>query len=134
MLRINYNTIRPHFVLGYMPPAPETLQQTHGWFRYVPAGVCFWKTYDQFTNLRTGIVRGGRPLFGSNLGNARKHDTRNMPILLAGGGFCHGQHLAFDQRDNYPLKNLFVSMLEKLVLKIDHFVSSTRTMGGLAPA
>ena len=36
-------------------------------------------------------------LFGSNLGNATSHDTRNMPIVATGGGFKHGQHLAFDQ-------------------------------------
>jgi hypothetical protein len=57
-----------------------------------------------------------------------------MPILLAGGGFRHGQHLAFDQQDNYPLTNLFVSMLQQLGLEIDKFVSSTGTMTGLEPA
>ena len=72
-------------------------------------------------------------LFGSNLGNASNHDTRNMPILLAGGGFRHGQHLAFDQQENYPLTNLFVSMLQQLGLEIDDFVSSTGTMTGLDP-
>jgi len=72
-------------------------------------------------------------LFGSNLGNASNHDTRNMPILLAGGGFRHGQHLAFDQQNNYPLTNLFVSMLQRLGLEIDSFVSSTGTMTGLEP-
>lgn len=70
-------------------------------------------------------------LFGSNLGNASSHDTNNMPILLAGGGFKHGQHLAFDQENNYPLTNLFVSMLQRLGLEIDSFVSSTGTMRGL---
>jgi hypothetical protein len=70
-------------------------------------------------------------LFGSNLGNASSHDTKNMPILLAGGSFKHGQHLAFDQNDNYPLTNLFVSMLQQLGLEIDSFASSTATMRGL---
>lgn len=70
-------------------------------------------------------------LFGSNLGNASSHDTKNMPILLAGGGFQHGQHLAFDQGNNYPLPNLFVSMLQRLGLEIDSFATSTGTMNGL---
>ena len=73
-------------------------------------------------------------LFGSNLGNASNHDTRNMPILLAGGGFRHGQHLAFDRQDNYPLTNLYVSMLQQLGLEIETFVSSTGTMRGLQSA
>ncbi len=70
-------------------------------------------------------------LLGSNLGNANNHDTRNMPIVLAGGGFKHGQHLAFDQKNNYPLPNLFVSMLQRLGLGIDSFGSSTGAMKGL---
>ena len=70
-------------------------------------------------------------LFGSNLGSASSHDTKNMPILLAGGGFKHGQHLAFDRKNNYPLANLFVSMLQQLGLEIGTFVSSTGTMRGL---
>lgn len=32
---------------------------------------------------------------GSNLGNANSHDDRNLPMVLAGGGFRHGKHLAF---------------------------------------
>ena len=70
-------------------------------------------------------------LFGSNLGNANSHDTKNMPIILAGGGFRHGQHLAFDQRDNYPLPKLFVSMLQRLGLETDSFASCDGTMDGL---
>ena len=42
-------------------------------------------------------------LYGSNLGNANTHVTTNLPTLLAGGGFKHGQHLAFDPERNYPL-------------------------------
>jgi hypothetical protein len=70
-------------------------------------------------------------LFGSNLGNASSHDAHNMPIVLAGGGFRHGRHLAFDRDNNYPLPNLFVSMLQRLGLEEDSFASSTGTMTGL---
>lgn len=70
-------------------------------------------------------------LFGSNLGNASSHDTKNMPILLAGGGFRHGQHLRFDHDNNYPLPKLYVSMLQRLGLETDTFASCTGTMDGL---
>ena len=70
-------------------------------------------------------------LFGSNLGNASSHDTKNMPIILAGGGFKHGQHLAFDQLNNYPLPKLYVSVLQRLGLETDTFASCTGTMDGL---
>ncbi|MFK7738388.1 MAG: DUF1552 domain-containing protein [Pirellulaceae bacterium] len=70
-------------------------------------------------------------LFGSNLGNASSHDTKNMPMLLAGGGFQHGQHLAFDRSNNYPLPKLFVSMLQQLGIETDTFGSGSGTMTGL---
>ncbi|MEO7600344.1 MAG: DUF1552 domain-containing protein [Opitutus sp.] len=70
-------------------------------------------------------------LYGSNLGDANSHATTNMPTLFAGGGFRHGQHLAFDRTQNYPLPNLFVSMLQRMGLEEDKFASSTGTMRGL---
>ena len=72
-------------------------------------------------------------LLTSNLGNASSHDNRNMPVLLAGGGFRHGQHLAFDQRRNYPLPNMYVSILQQTGLEQDRFSTSTGTMAGLEP-
>ena len=71
-------------------------------------------------------------MFGSNLGNANSHDTRNLPILLAGGGFKLGQHTAFDANNNARLCNLFVSMLQQLGIETDTFGSSTGTLSGLA--
>ena len=70
-------------------------------------------------------------LYGSNLGNANTHVTTNLPTLFAGGGFKHGQHLAFDRERNYPLPNLFVSMLRRMGLETDKFASSTGPMRGL---
>lgn len=70
-------------------------------------------------------------LYGSNLGDANAHVCTNMPVILAGGGFRHGRHLAFDPTRNYPLPNLYVSMLQRLGIEEDRFASSTGTMRGL---
>jgi hypothetical protein len=70
-------------------------------------------------------------LYGSNLGNANTHVTTNLPTIFAGGGFKHGQHLAYDTVHNYPLPNLFVSMLQRMGLETDKFATSTGTMRGL---
>jgi hypothetical protein len=70
-------------------------------------------------------------LYGSNFGDANAHSTTNLPTLFAGGGFRHGQHLAFDHAQNYPLPNLFVSMLQRMGLEESKFASSTGTMRGL---
>ena len=70
-------------------------------------------------------------LYGSNMGDSNSHDNTNLPILLAGGGFRHGQHVSYDRDDNTPLSNLFVSMLQRLDVEVDAFGSSTGTLTGL---
>ena len=70
-------------------------------------------------------------LYGSCLGNANSHSNQNLPVILAGGGFKHGRHLAFDTTNNTPLANLFVSMLQRLGIETGQFASSTGTLRGL---
>ena len=90
-----------------------------------------------FTNLK-GCQEGNETLldrtmvlYGTNLGDANAHVTTNLPVLFAGGGFRHGRHLAFDRERNYPLPNLFVSILQRLGIEADKFSTSTGTMRGL---
>lgn len=64
-------------------------------------------------------------LFGSNLGNASSHDWRNLPIIVAGGGYKHGMHLRHDKQNNTPLANLFVSLAQRMGVETDQFGSST---------
>lgn len=71
-------------------------------------------------------------LMTSNLGNASSHDNKNMPVLFAGGGFDHGKHLAFDQRNNYPLPNLYLSAIHQAGLAFDSFATSKGEMDGLS--
>ncbi len=71
-------------------------------------------------------------LFGSNMGDANTHDNTNLPILLAGGGFNHGQHLAFRHDHNKPLCNLFVTMLQHLGIETESFGSSSGTLNEIA--
>jgi len=70
-------------------------------------------------------------LYGSNMGNANTHVTTNLPVIFAGGGFKHGQHLAFDRERNYPLPNLFVNVLQRMGIESDRFATSTGTFRGL---
>lgn len=73
-------------------------------------------------------------LYGSNMGDANVHNNTNLPILLAGGAFRHGQHLAFNQGNNIPLGNLFVSMLQRLGVETDEFSSATGSLNGFSAA
>jgi len=70
-------------------------------------------------------------VFGTNMGSANSHSNDNLPVLLAGGGFKHAGHLAFDRKKNYPLSNLYVSILQRLGIQADRFSSGTGTMQGL---
>jgi hypothetical protein len=96
------------------------------------------KAWGEFLRDMNGVDDKGRTLLDqtsvlltSNLGNASSHDNRNMPVVLAGGGFRHGQHLAFDRKNNYPLPNLFVSLLQRVGMETDQFATGTSTMTGL---
>ncbi len=73
-------------------------------------------------------------LYGTCMGSANSHSNLNLPALLAGGGFKHGQHLAFDQQNNYPLTNLFVSMLQRLGIETSEFSTGKGTLRGLEMA
>ena len=68
---------------------------------------------------------------GSNLGDGSSHSVKNLPVLVAGGGFRHGQHLPFDPQNPPPLCNLYVSMLQRLGIETDKFATSTSTLTGL---
>ncbi len=85
-------------------------------------------------NIREGsstLLDQTQVLLGSNLGDASGHGTSNLPILLAGGGYRHGQHLAGDTAHNTPLANLYVTMLQRFGVETDRFGSSTSTITGL---
>ena len=69
-------------------------------------------------------------LFGSGMGNANAHTNRNLPILLAGGGFRHGEH----RPQPAPLCNLYVSMLQRFGVKTERFGISTGKLAGLEVA
>ena len=96
----------------------------------------------------------------SNLRDGNTHWTHNLPVILAGGGFRHGQHLAFNRpfldevkqelaaapgtgagaekktplmgKDQQPLCNLFTSMLRQGGVEVDRFSSATGPLEGLA--
>ena len=72
-------------------------------------------------------------LLGSGMSNANSHSNRDLPVLLAGGGFKHGQHLHFARsgKQSTPLCNLYLSMLQNFGLDVDRFNTSSGTLTGL---
>lgn len=72
-------------------------------------------------------------LLGSGMGNANSHTNTDLPVILAGGGFRHGQHLQLpkNNRQRLPLSNLYVSMLQRFGVETDRFATSSGTLRGL---
>ena len=68
-------------------------------------------------------------LYTSNLGNSSSHDNNNLPILLAGGGYKHQGHVAFDRKNNTLMSNLFVRMMQQMDIETKNFGASTGVVG-----
>jgi hypothetical protein len=72
-------------------------------------------------------------LMGSGMGNASSHSNRNLPLVLAGGGFKHVGHMAHEKTKTVttPACNLYLSILQRFGMEVDHFNTSTGTLTGL---
>lgn len=118
--------------LSHHGKQPDKLSQLHA------IDVQHFKNLNAFLDGLKASLEGGETLldrtqvlFGSNFHDANSHLTTNLPIILAGGGFKHGQHLVFDTLNNYPLSNLHLSMLHRLGIMEKSFSSSNGTFRGL---
>jgi len=78
-------------------------------------------------------------LYGCGMASGT-HSTRNLPLVLAGGGFKHGEHKVYpganvenskSWSEQVPAANLLLSILQNSGLEIDRFGSSTGTLTGL---
>ncbi len=72
-------------------------------------------------------------LFGCGMASGT-HSTTNLPLVLAGGGFQHGEHKVYPDADHarVPAANLLLSILQNSGLEIDQFGSSNGSLRGLA--
>ena len=71
-------------------------------------------------------------LYGCGMASGT-HSTKNMPLVLAGGGYKHGEHKVYPEPDGQrvPAANLLLSILQNSGLEIDRFGSSAGTLRGL---
>lgn len=87
--------------------------------------------------LRSSSEAGGslldqtQVLIASNLGDASAHAGDNLPVILAGGGFAHRGHVAFDAQRNQALSNLYLRMLQKLGIESERFGMSNSPLSEL---
>ena len=81
------------------------------------------------------LLENSMVLFGSGMGNASSHSNKNLPLVLAGGGFKHGEHRScFEDKEHKqaaPAGKLFVSMLQRFGMEVDQFGTASGTLSGL---
>ncbi len=66
-------------------------------------------------------------LFGSGIGDANTHKNSDLPVLLAGGGYRHGEfkQVPSSGPNKVPLCNLFVDLAQRMGVETDSFGTST---------
>lgn len=71
-------------------------------------------------------------LYGCGMATGQ-HTTRNLPVLLAGGGFKLGEHrvLPEGKTERLPAANLLLSVLQSFGVETGRFGTSTGTLRGL---
>jgi hypothetical protein len=69
-------------------------------------------------------------LFGSGMGNGSSHSNKDLPVLVAGGGFRHGEHKKYPTEPNrrVPLCNLYTSLLQRCGVEIPRFNNASGTL------
>jgi len=66
-------------------------------------------------------------VFGSGIGNGNSHTNSDLPIVLAGGGYRHGEFKKVESQgpNKVPLCNLFVDIAQRMGIETESFGSST---------
>lgn len=90
--------------------------------------------FGKFLTRLSGMEDGERTLldstavvFGSGIGDANTHKNSDLPIILAGGGYRHGEYKQVPSSgpNKVPLCNLFVEIAQRMGLETDSFGTST---------
>ena len=68
-------------------------------------------------------------LFGSGMGDSNTHDNSNLPTLLVGGGWRHGQHHQIKrQGGNRLLGDLFLTLMQRMGVDRSKFAGAKHNL------
>lgn len=69
-------------------------------------------------------------VFGSGMGDSNTHDNSNLPTLLVGGGFQHGQHhrIERDPTNTRLLGDLYLTVMQQLGVNEEQFAGAKQNM------
>lgn len=73
------------------------------------------------------LLESTTAIFGSGMGDGNSHKNSDLPIILAGGGYKHGEFREVPREgiNKVPLCNLFVDIAQKMGVETDSFGNST---------
>lgn len=132
-IRKGYHSLSHH---GHVPASIDLLvqierYQVEQFSRFLDKLASLREPHSDLTLLDTTMA-----LFGSGMGNGNSHTNNDLPLILAGGGFRHGELKEYPTENNQrvPLCNLYVSMLQQFGVETDSFGTSTGTLRGLESA
>ena len=57
-------------------------------------------------------------LFGSGMSNANSHSNRDLPVVLAGGGFPHGEHKHYARNGRHSTPKICIFDVQNLGPKL----------------
>lgn len=68
-------------------------------------------------------------LYGSGMGDSNTHDNSNLPTLLVGGGFRHGQHHAINRKSaDVRLGDLYLTLMQQYGVDIQQFAGAKHNL------
>lgn len=69
-------------------------------------------------------------IYGSGMGNSNTHDNSNLPTLIAGGDFAHGNHWAIDRSSSNTrrLGDLMLTVMQSMGMGIDDFAGARHNL------
>ena len=124
----------PHHALSHHENNPESLA------KLVKVGTYHTTLFSYYLEKLRATPDGDGSLldqvmvvYGSGMSNSNLHNIQKLPILLAGGGAGQlrgNRHLRY--ADETPLTNLYLTLLDKMDVRVDRFGDSTGRLEGLA--
>ena len=92
----------------------------------------FGKFLNKLSSVKDGdgtLLDSTSVLFGSGIGDANSHKNSDLPVLLAGGGYRHGEFKKVESQGikKVPLCNLFVDVAQRMGVETEAFGNSTGT-------
>jgi hypothetical protein len=116
-----------HFLTHHMGNQEKILKVAKIERWYMERFARFLRTLDSMKDADgKSVLENSMIVYGCAMGDGNKHNHDDLPVVVAGGGggtFHPGRHLVL--KENTPMTNLYVSMLERAGVKAERVGDST---------